>query len=157
DYPGEKPDPPTRDRLYCLDCSGYMRMIWGYRHHLPGYGYVDNIPLSRKIRPDQSAIPRRSFQISESAPGVTIIPNRGVQIVAFSGMPMGDLLCFDADTDDGVRIDHIGMYMGVDSASPRRHRFISSRKSTDGPTMSDNRTKSVLDGTGLYARSFRTV
>jgi hypothetical protein len=24
-----------------LDCSGYMRMVWGYRHHLPGAGYPE--------------------------------------------------------------------------------------------------------------------
>ena len=37
------------------------------------------------------------------------------------------------------------------------HRFISSRKSANGPTLGDTNGKSLLDGTGLYAKSFRAA
>ena len=34
-YPGEPADRPEPKQFQCLDCSGYMRMVWGFRHHLP--------------------------------------------------------------------------------------------------------------------------
>ena len=62
---------------------------------------------------------------------------------------------FDADTKDGPQIDHVGMYLGRDV--DRRYRFISSRKQRNGPTLGDYHGASLLDGTGLYARSFCAV
>ena len=62
---------------------------------------------------------------------------------------------FDASDDDGAEIDHVGLYLGPDTAGHKR--FISSRKSANGPTMGDYRGASLLDGTGLYARSFRST
>jgi hypothetical protein len=58
----------------------------------------------------------------------------------------------DASTDDGTAIDHVGLYLGKDSAG--NYRFISSRKTVNGPTMGDVGGKSVLNGTGLYAKTF---
>jgi cell wall-associated NlpC family hydrolase len=154
-YPGEAKDRPEPHQFRCLDCSGFVRMIWGYRHHMPGAGYSDSIPLCRDSRPDRSAIPRRAFEICESAPGVLIVPDNGVQVTDFSRLNIGDLVFFDADEDDGPQIDHVGMYLGIDVDG--RHRFISSRKAANGPTLGDFKGKSVLDGRGLYARSFRAV
>ena len=68
---------------------------------------------------------------------------------------VGDLVFFDADPDDGPALDHVGMYLGRDSAGHRR--FISSRKGANGPTMGDVKGASILDGTGLYARAFRSA
>jgi len=150
-YPDEPPDPPEAKRLHCLDCSGYMRMIWGFRHHLPGAGYRDQVPLSRSSRLDRTTIPRRSFQIFKSAPGIVVLP-RGTAPPDPSRLQIGDLVFFDADPDDGPRIDHLGMYLGRDLDG--RHRFISSRKTRNGPTLADTGGPSLLDGTGLYARSF---
>ena len=42
-YPTEAADKPEPAQYRCLDCSGFMRMLWGYRHHLPGAGYLDTI------------------------------------------------------------------------------------------------------------------
>jgi hypothetical protein len=86
---------------------------------------------------------------------VLIIGNTGKQITDFSKLSIGDIVLFDADAGDGSKIDHIGMYLGLDG--DRRHRFISSRKGANGPTLSDYKGKSVLDGSGLYAKSFRAV
>jgi hypothetical protein len=47
------------------------------------------------------------------------------------------------------------MYLGLDAGD--HQRFISSRKGANGPTMGDFKGKSILDGTGLYARAFRAV
>src|SRR5262245_29589683 len=153
-YP-EKVDKPEKRQLRCLDCSGFIRMVWGYRHSLQGYGYEDRAPLCLKPQPSHSAIPRRAFEICAAATGVTIVPNTNVQVKDFSPLGIGDLVFFDADDSDGTRIDHVGMYLGRDGG--KRYRFISSRKGANGPTLGDTNGKSVLDGTGLYARSFRAV
>jgi cell wall-associated NlpC family hydrolase len=71
------------------------------------------------------------------------------------GLQAGDLVFFDADPIDGPAIDHVGMFIGVDSVGNRR--FISSRKGANGPTLGDVRGASVLDGPGLYAKSFRSA
>jgi cell wall-associated NlpC family hydrolase len=154
-YPDGEVDAPEAAQFRCLDCSGYMRMVWGFRHSFDGSGYRDNIPLCLSPLADSSALPRRAFEICASAPGVLIIPNAGTQVLNFAAMMPGDLVFFDASTDDGTQIDHVGMYLGVDAAG--KHRFISSRKSIDGPTLGDYRGISILEGTGLYTRAFRAV
>lgn len=154
-YETDESDKPEPEQFRCLDCSGFVRMVWGHRHNFSGSGYVDAIPFSLKIKPDSSTMPRRAWQICVGAPGIPIIPNRGVQVTDFSKLGIGDLVFFDANEDDGSAIDHIGMFMGLDVTD--KHRFISSRKSINGPTMSDFKGKSVLEGTGLYAQSFRAV
>jgi hypothetical protein len=153
-YP-DKVDKLESRQLHCLDCSGFIRMVWGYRHHLPGYGYADIVPLCLNPQPSRSAIPRHAFEICNAAPGLMIVPNTGAQIKDFALLVAGDLLFFDADPNDGTRIDHVDMYFGLDTG--HHHRFISSRKGANGPTLGDYRGKSILDGAGLYARSFRAV
>ena len=74
---------------------------------------------------------------------------------AFAVLAPGDVVSFDASSDDGSDIDHTGIYLGVDQAG--HARFVSSRKSADGPTMGDLRGRSTLDGTGYYATAFRTA
>ncbi len=130
-------------------------MVWGYWHNFASSGYADAIPLSRQIKPDSSTRPRRAWQICVGAPGINIVPNTGIQVTDFSKLGIGDLVFFDASDDDGSEIDHVGMFMGLDAAN--KHRFISSRKSINGPTLGNFNGKSLLEGTGLYARSFRAV
>ncbi len=89
------------------------------------------------------------------APGVVTTANTGTQATSYGRLSAGDLVFFDAATDDGAQIDHVGMYLGVDSGG--RHRFISSRKTANGPTLGDVGGKSLLDGTGFYATSFRAA
>ena len=153
-YPNQVDEPEER-QLHCLDCSGFIRMVWGYRHHLPGRNYVDTVPLTLKPVKSHNALPRRSFEIYKAAPGIITIPDTGAQVKDLSRISIGDLVFFDADESDGTRIDHVGMYLGLDAGD--HHRFISSRKGANGPTLGDNKGKSILDGTGLYARSFRAV
>jgi hypothetical protein len=100
-------------------------------------------------------MPRRAVQICAAAPGVMVVENTNVQVKDFSALVVGDLVFFDADRDDGTDVDHIGIYLGRDSTND--HRFISSRKGANGPTLGDVSGKSILNGTGLYARSFRAV
>jgi hypothetical protein len=153
-YP-EQVDKPEKRQLHCLDCSGFIRMIWGYRHHLPGNNLPTTIPLSLKPQKSGRALPRHAFEICNAAPGIVIIPDTQVQVQDFSQLGVGDLVFFDADEGDGTQIDHVGMHLGPDVGN--HHRFISSRKGANGPTLGDYKGKSILDGTGLYARAFRAV
>ena len=141
---GTQVDEPEPDQVGALDCSGYIRMVLGRRHGLP-----------MSLAPDGTSLPRRAVTMASSAPGVITIPNRGTQVTDLRRLSPGDLVLFDAATDDGTDIDHVGMYLGLDGAG--RYRFLSSRKSADGPTMGDVRGRSVLDGTGLYATGFRSA
>ncbi len=65
------------------------------------------------------------------------------------------MVFFKGNPDSSRVIDHVGMYLGTDTAEHRR--FISSRQTNDGPTMGDLGGASLLDGTGLYARAFRAA
>lgn len=140
---GAQSSPRPADAL-SLDCSGFVRMVYGYRLGVP----VD-------IQENAQAIPRRSFEILESAPGVVVIRDTGTQVTDYSLLLPGDLVFFDARTDDDTRIDHVGIYLGEDEAG--HHRFASSRKSIDGPTLGDFDGPSILDGNALFARSFRAA
>ena len=154
-YASDGRDPAEASQRGCLDCSGYMRMIWGYRHQLPGSGYPDRVALSLAPRAGLS-LPRRAFRQYTDGPGSILVPDTGVQVLVEaieSSVSIGDLVFFDASEDDGDRLDHVGMYIGRDSQGA--HRFISSRKTVDGPTFADVGGKSVLDGAGLYAKAFR--
>ncbi len=84
-----------------------------------------------------------------------VIPNTGTRPPNSSALLPGDLVFFDASTHDGTQFDHVGIYVGVDSAGAPR--FVSSRKSADDPTMGDIRGRSTLSGTGLYATTFRSA
>jgi len=151
----EAVDKPEKRQFQCLDCSGFIRMVWGYRPHLPGDAYASVIPLCLKPQRSRRAMPRRAFEICKSGPGVLVIEDAGIQVEDFSRIGIGDLVFFDADSKDGSQIDHVGMYLGRDSEN--HHRFISSRKRADGPTMGDLGGKSILDGTRNYAKAFRAV
>lgn len=143
-YPEDPADRPERRQFRCLDCSGYVRMIFGYRN---------GMALCRSPRNERDAIPRRAHEMASNAPGVRVIPPAKTQVTDLSDLACGDLVFFDADREDGARIDHVGIYVGIDGKG--HHRFISSRKRANGPTMGDLGGRSILDGDGLYARSFR--
>lgn len=137
---------PKADFFQSLDCSGFMRMVWGYRVGLP-LTYV----------PDNGAsLPRHSWEMLASAPGVIIIPDTEAQVTDFSKLDPGDLVFFHAKSEDhDPQIDHVGMFLGKDTGG--HYRFISSRQTVDGPTFGDIAGVSLLDGAGLYAKSFRAV
>jgi cell wall-associated NlpC family hydrolase len=136
---------PDSSQYRDVDCSGFMRLLFGYRL---------GVPLALSPAADHGAMPRRSFEIYDAAPGVITIADAHRQ--ADPGkLSAGDLVFFDATSDSADQIDHVGMYLGVDALG--NHRFISSRKSINGPTFGDTNGKSILEGTGLYATTFRAA
>ncbi len=150
---GGRADTPEPDQFLCVDCSGFTRLLFGYRVCAPNKSAVFSLVSADSQKPGE--LPRRAVQLAECGTGVLIIPNQGKQITTFTAMQPGDLVFFDGDDNDGTAIDHVGTYLGVDTGG--HHRFISSRKSADGPTMGDTQGKSLLDGSGKYAACFRAV
>lgn len=132
-----------------LDCSGYTRMVYG--HHM-------GVPLAAGQDTSGTRLPRKSRDMAEHAPGVRVARTDGAGPPAAEQLQPGDLVLFNADSGDDTETataDHVGIYLGEDGAGGRR--FLSSRKTANGPTMSDLGGASLLDGTGTYARTLHTV
>lgn len=131
----------------CLDCSGFVRMI---------YGFHMGIPMVRTANIDGTVLPRSTKDIGPSGPGIIVAQATGVA-PPITGIQIGDVPHFDADTSDPVagQLDHNGIYVGVDSSG--HPRFINSRKTPNGPTLADLGGASTLDGAGTYALSLRLI
>jgi cell wall-associated NlpC family hydrolase len=136
-------DAPESDERGDLDCSGFVRMVFGYRFHVP-----------MSLDTDKVDLPRRSAWMLASAPGVVTVPDTG-KVPSTRRLAPGDLLFFNADTGDGAAVDHVAIYLGRDNHGDPR--FVSSRKSVNGPTMGDKGGNSLLSGSGTYAHTWRAV
>jgi hypothetical protein len=141
---GSTLDPPEGGASGALDCSGFVRLVLGYR-----------LGLAMSIDPARDALPRRATDQLTAGPGTLVIADAGVQVTQLDQLRPGDLVFFDASTDDGTAIDHDGIYLGVDAHGDRR--FISSRQGADGPTMGDEKGPSTVNGSGYWATAFRAV
>ncbi|WP_353944815.1 NlpC/P60 family protein [Streptomyces sp. HUAS MG91] len=141
---------PSSKQVGNLDCSGYTRMVYG--HHL-------GVPMAAGADTSGTRLPRTSRAMAEYAPGVRVDRTDGSGPPAAAQLQPGDLVLFNADSGDDTEalatVDHVGIHLGVDAAGKRR--FLSSRKTGDGPTMADLGGASLLDGTGIYARTLHTV
>ncbi len=132
---------PTRSQAGAMDCSGFVRMVFGVRHP---------VPLTSKVDGGDS-LPRISRLQASDAPGVVPLQHRDGRVADLDAVRPGDLVFFDAG-QDRRGIDHVGIYLGTDEAG--EHRFISSRPSSNGPTMGDHLEPSLLNGDGLFADTF---
>ncbi|MFI1979913.1 NlpC/P60 family protein [Streptomyces wedmorensis] len=140
---------PSSKQVGNLDCSGYTRMVFGYHHR---------VPLAAGADTSKTRLPRKSRDMVDYAPGTRIDQTTGSTPPAASLLQPGDLVLFNADSGDDnltVTVDHVGIYLGKDTNGKRR--FLSSRKTGNGPTMSDLSGSSTLDGTGTYATKLHTV
>ncbi len=135
------------DETLNIDCSGFVRMVYGYRMGLP---------LTFDLNFDGLNIPRRSRDMGPDGPGIIVAQAVGAP-PSLAKIQIGDVVFFDADSGDEVsgQIDHDGIYIGQDSLGG--YRFISSRKVADGPTFGDLGGPSLLDGAGFYADALRII
>lgn len=135
---------PKPDHWGALDCSGFVRMVYGYR-----LGY----PLLGTNKPGPG-LPRRAFAIADFGPGVALIPNAHTRVTAYTALQPGDLVFFEVEgTED--ELDHVGIFVGVDSGG--HYRFMSSRERANGPTFGDLGGTSLLDDGGHYSSSWRAA
>ncbi|MFC5105145.1 NlpC/P60 family protein [Kibdelosporangium philippinense] len=135
---------PDSKHYGAVDCSGFVRLVYGYRHDFPLLG--TNTP--------GPGLPRRAYAMAEFGPGVTPIPNTGRRSTTFETLQAGDLVFFEVE-GGADELDHAGIYLGVDSDG--RHRFMSSRERVNGPTLGDVGGTSLLDDGGMYSRGFRAA
>lgn len=139
---GQRATPDPR-RYRDVDCSGFLRLVLGYR-----MGY----PLRNSNGPG-AGLPRRAYAMATVGPGTTIIPDGPAGAADYSALQAGDLVFFNLDGHP--QIDHSALYLGLDDAG--HHRFLSSRRTADGPTLGDAGGTSLLDDGGYYSRGFRTA
>jgi cell wall-associated NlpC family hydrolase len=137
-----EPDP---EHYGAVDCSGFIRLVYGYRAGYPLLASNERGP----------GLPRRARAMVEVGPGTVLLPDTGAPPANLGVLQAGDLLFFDLDGAPDQRIDHSAIYLGRDAAG--QHRFLSSRMRADGPTLGDLGGTSLLDGGGHYARSFRVA
>jgi cell wall-associated NlpC family hydrolase len=130
-------------RYGAVDCSGFVRLVYGYRMGLPLLNVNKKGP----------GLPRRAFALAGFAPGKVIVPNLLRQARDYRRLQPGDLVFFDIN--GGTQIDHAGIYFGRDNTG--HHRFISSRGRANGPTLGDLAGTALLDDNGYYSRAFRTA
>jgi cell wall-associated NlpC family hydrolase len=136
-----------------LDCSGFVRMVYG--HHM-------GIPMVLDENFDGRNLPRRSKDQSASGPGM-VVAQATDAAPSLTTLRIGDVVFFDATVDtsspetSGGVVDHTGIYVGQDQQGGLR--FVSSRKTPNGPTMADLGAKSILNGAAgdLYTKSLRLI
>ena len=136
---------PEPERYGAVDCSGFVRLVYGYRAGYP-------LLATEKRGP---GLPRRARSMAEVGPGAVVLPDTGVPPSNVGVLQAGDLLFFDLDRAPDRRVDHVAIYLGRDERG--QPRFVSSRRRADGPTLGDLGGTSVLDDGGHYARSFRAA
>ncbi|CCH30225.1 NlpC/P60 family protein [Actinosynnema sp. NPDC047251] len=144
DFPDGVAAQPETGRYGAVDCSGYVRLVFGYRLGMPLLGTNNAGP----------GIPRRAYAISESGPGVPLVPNERRRATDPSRLQAGDLVFFEVE-DDPDTLDHVGIYLGLDDGG--HHRFVSSRERIDGPTLGDVGGTSLLDDGGFYSTAWRSA
>jgi cell wall-associated NlpC family hydrolase len=131
-----------------LDCSGYVRLVYGYRFGLP--------LLYESATTTVDGLPRTAASMAAHARSVVIAagsnPSRPPADV--SAVQPGDLVFF-ALHDDPALITHSGIYVGADTDG--RMRFVSSRGTVDGPTFGDVRGDGVIDSGYFHDRLRRVI
>ncbi|MGW1074781.1 C40 family peptidase [Streptomyces sp. NPDC002537] len=138
----ERPEP---QRLRAMDCSGFVRTVFGYRARYPLMG--------KDVKGD--GLPRTANGMARLSPGVPVLELTGKRPAATDRLQPGDLVFFDIDKRTGDRLDHVGIYMGLDTDG--KPRFISSREEANGPTFGDKGGTARLDGNGFYAAGLRSA
>ena len=142
-FPDGEQEIPDPARYRDVDCSGFLRLVLGYRMGLP----------LRNTNDAGAGLPRRAYAMAVVGPGVAIIPDEGTTVTDYSALQPGDLVFFNLDAHP--QIDHSAIYLGLDDSG--HHRFLSSRRRADGPTLGDLGGPSLLDGGGHYYRGFRAA
>lgn len=145
DFPDGRHERPDKAHFRSLDCSGFIRMVYGYRMKYP----------LRGTNTKGAGLPRRAFAIAAVGPGTLLIPNTGQSARDYDLLQEGDLVFFSHGKEAGPTIQHSGIYLGVDDSG--HHRFMSSRVKADGPTFGDLGGESLLDGPSYWSARFLTA
>jgi hypothetical protein len=141
---------PDASFLLDMDCSGYLRMV-AWRLGIP-------LARSNSVYFDGLNLPRVSNSQALFGPGIIVVQAVGTA-PALTDLQIGDWVAFDATNggdEPAGQLDHIGIFVGVDILG--NYRFLSSRKTPNGPTMGDLGGVSYFSpGSALYATSLRLI
>ncbi|NUQ75979.1 MAG: hypothetical protein HUU21_20760 [Polyangiaceae bacterium] len=158
------PDPLAASNIGSMDCSGFVRMVYGHRNNfeaqLPAYTAslglsVFRYPLSTSQAPTH--LPRASRNQYRYGSGMKVIPFRVASVptqAEIDALQPGDLVFFNLDNTSATccepstpdeddtcceeGITHVGIFVGEQGPRedrPTRYRLINSRDSMNGPTM----------------------
>ncbi|MFC9325478.1 NlpC/P60 family protein [Kitasatospora sp. NPDC057015] len=143
---------PDKTRYGAFDCSGFVRMVYGYRSGYP--------LLSKDVA--GAGLARSANGLARLSPGVPVLPlttlpgsDVTVRPASIDTLQPGDLVFFEIDTRTGARLDHTGIFLGIDTDG--HPRYISSREEADGPTFGDKGGTARLDDNGMYAKGLRSA
>ncbi|MEC3977584.1 NlpC/P60 family protein [Amycolatopsis sp. H20-H5] len=145
DFPDGVHEDSAKERYGSLDCSGFVRMVYGYRGGYPLLG----------SNTKGAGLPRRAWAMSELGPGTQVIPDTGKRATDYAALQPGDVLFFNLEPQIGTQVSHTGIYLGIDSDG--HHRVLSSRKVANGPTFGDAGGVSLIDQDGTYSKAFRAA
>lgn len=152
-YPDGSVRNANPEQLNGLDCSGYVRMVFGYR------GTPHRLVMSINTL-GNTTLPRTSFNQYLNGTGVVLIPNEEVTVPPgqLGVLQPGDVLFWDTsdsrDTPGGI--NHVGIFLGRDTGG--NHRFIHSAGSTNGPAFGrPGSTNDFILDSGFYMTTFRAV
>ncbi|MFE3941162.1 C40 family peptidase [Streptomyces sp. NPDC059118] len=140
---------PRTERARSMDCSGFIRTVFGYRARYP------------LMATDASGdgLPRTANGMARSHRGTDVIELKGIAPADrpknIDVLQPGDLVFFKLDQRTKERLDHVGMFLGHDTDGHKI--FISSREEANGPTIGDKGGTSRLDGNGYYAATLRSA
>lgn len=141
---------PEAMRARSLDCSGFIRMVLGYRARYP---------LMSLDSASGDGLPRTANGMARSKLGADVLPLTGISAedrpANIDQLQPGDLVFFKLDTRTKERLDHVGMVLGYDTEG--HLIFVSSREEVNGPTIGDIGGVSRLDGNGYYAKTLRSA
>jgi cell wall-associated NlpC family hydrolase len=130
-----------------LDCSGYIRLVFGYRM---------GMLLHRTNRRVDNGLPRTAYAMAERAPSTVVAePDQPDQAPAdLTQVAPGDVAFFALHDTDPALITHSGIVLGNDTDGGLR--FVSSRQTINGPTFGDLAGNGVID-TGYFGDRLRRV
>lgn len=137
-FPDGKQVTPDPRWLRHIDCSGYLRLVYGYRM---GVEMASNNTVTKTL------MPRSSYAIAANAPAVVVADGADTSSVPadLTKLQPGDLVFFALRTAD--KVSHSGIYLGKDDKGAMR--FVSSRGTSGGPTFGDRGAPSLIDA-GTY-------
>lgn len=142
-WPDGKTSTPARKWRGTLDCSGYIRLIFGYRL---------GMPLHRGNRTVTDGLPRTAYAMAVRTPGTVIADAEAPDQAPadLTRVAAGDLAFFALHDDQPDLITHSGIVLGRDQRG--EIRFVSARETADGPTFGDVGGAGVIDRGHFGAR-----
>lgn len=130
-----------------LDCSGYIRLVFGYRL---------GMALHRTNAAVTEGLPRTAYAMAMRTPCTVIAedaePDRPPKDL--SRVAPGDVAFFALHDRDPSLITHSGIVLGADDHDGIR--FVSSRQTINGPTFGDAGGDGVL-GAGFFGERLRRI